>query len=120
MAKEEKAAKAAEEEKAAKVDVFSRGAGMTLKLPTSHTRAFLAKAEHFNIKGRKNGPCVVAIKFMLPNGDIILKDDTFDPVEERMSLGMFRSLLHRKYFTCGSKKAEVSWQTKLQKSEVTK
>ena len=99
------------------VDPLAKSSGMFVEMPTSHTRAFIAKGEQYGIKGRLGkGPCTCIKKFMLPNGDIILKDDTFDPVEERMSPGMYRSLLMRKFFHSQDK----SMETKLLKSYKTK
>lgn len=93
------------------VDMFSPASGFDLHLPTSDKRAFLAKAELFDVQSRLGeGPCIVAIKFMLPNGDMILAGDTFDPVIERMSPGKYQSLKARKYFSLADKKYEPKFK----------
>jgi len=90
------------------LDVFNPKDSLFISLPTSPVRAFLAKAEIFKIKGRTGkGACTCLKKFQLPNGDLILQDDTFDPVEERMNVMTYRSLLKRKYFTPGGQKVET-------------
>ncbi len=93
------------------VDMFSPASGLTLHLPTSSTRAFLAKAEVFEVPSRLGeGPCQVEIKFMMPNGDIALPGDTFDPVIERMSPGKYGSLKSRKFFSLRDKKYEPKYK----------
>ena len=89
------------------LDPLDPASGMFIKMPTSHERAFVAKAKMFGIEGRLgDGPCTVLKKFMLPNGDIILKDDTFNPLVERMTAAKYRRLLVGKFFTKATAEVE--------------
>ncbi len=87
-------------------DMFSPAAGLTIVVPTSEKRAFIHKAELFGVKSRLgDGPCTVAEnkKIAMPNGDLAIAGDTFDPLEERFSYGRLASLHARKFFTCDKK-----------------
>ena len=104
-----------EDFKPADVDPMDPAAGLTLTLPTSSERGFLSKARHYKIKGRSgNGPCTVLDKgpVALPNGDLAIQGDTFDPVEERMAPNKYASLLARKYITSAGEKIEKALLTK--------
>ena len=82
------------------IDVFARCNAYDLHLPDGSDPAFMAKAKYFDIPSRLGeGPCVVEIKFAMPNGDMATVGDTFDPIIERMSLGKYRSLKQRKFFS---------------------
>jgi hypothetical protein len=68
-------------------------------MPTSNTRNFEAR----KIKGRDGkGPCKITLEttvIMLPNGDLANIGDTFDPIEEGMSMARFRSLINGKFIS---------------------
>lgn len=90
------------------LDPFKPADRLKLHLPSSSTRLFVAVAEAFKIESRLGaGPCKVLKKFMLPCGDLVIADDTFDPVEERMTARKYASLLERKYITPGGEEVET-------------
>ena len=100
------------------IDMFSRGAGIALHLPHGTEDPYTAKAVYFDEPSRLGeGPCMCAKKFMMPNGDLIAVGQTFDPVVERMSVGKYRSLKDRKFFTTSDKSLENKLITASEKTK---
>lgn len=84
------------------------------ELPTTDIRNFLTR----DAEGRDGtGPCTVAEgqRVPMPNGDLAMAGDTFDPVVEQMTVARFNRLLDLDMITTDKKmedKLMKHWTTK--------